>query len=422
MVILGKDSYFNNSYKQNANNLVIGAPGTGKSRSFVIPNLCEASEESVVVLDAKGEIYDITHVMMESKGYKVKVLDFDTPENTQVYYNPLSYCKNEEDVIKLSSIITSDQKERTVDAFWPLASQLLNNALVSFLITYRPENQRTLSSVMKLLGAANINENDPDSADPLNKLDAIFAETLSMDPTSWSCMQYNLMRKGAGRTQKSIVISLIVAFCAFMTPAVSKLTSKDTVDIRSLGSEKTALYVKCSDVDRSKDKLVSMFFMQLFQELFRVADSQPTHSLQRSVHVILDDMGSNVKIPNLDCIIASARGRNISLSLILQSIGQLKKNYADYTSILNSCNNILFLGGNDVETCKEMSLRLNKPLEDVLYKSKDKVYIFKQGAQKPIVTDIYNLKEHRYYSLLQDNWRSDTDANTKFKHEREECL
>ena len=110
------------------------------------------------------------------------------------------------------------------------------------------------------------------------------------------------------------------------------------------------------------------------------------------------------------------------MSLILQSIGQLRKNYADYTSILNSCNNILFLGGNDVDTCKEMSLRLNKPLEDVLYKSKDMVYIFKQGAEKPIITHIYNLKEHRSYPLLNDNWHCEKDIKIDYEYEREECL
>ena len=145
---------------------------------------------------------------------------------------------------------------------------------------------------------------------------------------------------------------------------------------------------------------------QLFQELFASADASPQHALKRHVHVILDDLGSNLTIPNLDCVIACSRGRNISLSLILQSVGQLKKNYADHTSILNSCNNIVFLGGNDIETCKEMSLRLNQPLEEVLYKPKDKEYVFKQGADGPIVTDIYDLREHKCYGMLEDNWQN----------------
>lgn len=403
MVILGKNTYFNGGYKRNANNMIIGAPGTGKSRSFVIPNLCEAENESIVVLDAKGEIYDITHRMMEKKGYIVKVLDFDAPEKSRIHYNPLFYCRSEEDVIKFSSLITFDLKNKSNDMFWPLASSLLCNALASYLIKYRPAEQRTLTSMLRLLRAANYDENNPSGI--TSTLDEIFEEVRKKDASSWSLSQYSLMRTAAGRTLKSIVITLISEFCTFLTPSVEELTKTDTVDIRALGKEKTILYVKSSDVDRSKDKLVSLFFLQLFQELFALADSSPEHSLSRPVHVILDDMGSNLTIPNLDCIIACARGRNVSLSLILQSVGQLKKNYADHTSIMNSCNNIVFLGGNDLETCKEMSIRLNVPLEEVLYKSKSTIFVFAQGCNKPITTQVYDLKSHRYYPLLQDNWR-----------------
>jgi type IV secretion system protein VirD4 len=260
---------------------------------------------------------------------------------------------------------------------------------------------------MKLLKVAQVSEDNPDK--PSCKLDAIFEEVAKKDPRAWCYGQYRLMKNAAGKTQKSIIISLAAEFCNFMTPAIAELTSFDTVNIGTLGDEKIALYVKCSDTDRSKDKLVSLFFTQLFQELFQKADKSPEHALKRPVHIILDDMGSNLKIPNLDCAIACSRGRNISMSIILQSVGQLKKNYKDYTSILNSCNNIVFLGGNDIETCNEMSLRLNRPLEEVLYKPSRVSYVFKQGDPKPHITEIYNLKEHRCYSMLNDNWKSDDE-------------
>lgn len=400
MIILGENTYLTREYKSNSNNMVIGAPGTGKSRHFVIPNLCEAEDESFVVLDAKGELYDITHKMMAAKGYDVRVVDFDNPARSPEHYNPLTFCRNSNDTIKISSILVDSKSNSLPDPFWQLSSRILCNSLIYYLVSYQPEYQRNLNSVMKLLRVFNVSEYEMNTS----PLDKIFDEVREKDPSSWALSQYDLIKTAASRTLKSIIITLVAEFCGFMTPDIAELTSDNTIDFDKFCRQKTILYVKCSDIDRSKDKLVSIFFTQLFQELFRQADATPSHSLQRPVHVILDDIGSNLKIPDLDCIISCARGRNISLSLILQSIGQLKKNYVDYTSILNSCNNILFLGGNDIETCQEIALRLNKPLEDILYKEKNKVFVFCQGATKPITTNIYNLKSHPCYGLLNDNW------------------
>ena len=186
-----------------------------------------------------------------------------------------------------------------------------------------------------------------------------------------------------------------------MTPQMTEMMSRNDLDIPSLCCDKTVLYVKCSDVDRSKDKLVEIFFMQLFQELYRLADCDPSHTLPRPMHILLDDVGANLRIPNMDGIIATARGRGISLSLVLQSIGQLKRQYTDYTSILNSCNTVVFLGGSDIETCREMAERLDRPLADVLYKAPQVIYVFRQGS-KPIITEVYDLKSHPDYPSIHE--------------------
>lgn len=399
MTILGQNVCIENGYLENANTILIGAPGTGKTRSYVLPNLMSAEEESVVVLDPKGEIYDMTAELMREKGYRVRLLDFIHPEESETHYNPLHYCRTEDDIIKLSRLLVEDQHKRTVDAFWPLSSQLLCNALIGFLKDHRPEHQQHFGSLMLLLQAASVNENSPDKN--TSKLDKVFEEVAEKAPQSWALSQYELVKKAAGKTQKSIIISLIAEFCGLMTPQMTKMIATDDVDMQGLCEQKTALYVKCSDTDRSKDKLVSLFFMQLFQEVYRLADQQPSHALPRPLHIMLDDVGANLTIPNMDGIISTSRGRGISLSIILQSIGQLKRQYADHTSILNSCNNVVFLGGSDIETCHEMALRLNKPLTSVLYKDPGVIYIFRQGY-KPITTGVYNLKEHPYYDRLRE--------------------
>ena len=191
-----------------------------------------------------------------------------------------------------------------------------------------------------------------------------------------------------------------------MIPKPLYATSKNTIDPEKFCNEKTILYVKCSDTDRSKDKLVSMFFSQFISEIYRIADNSPSRCLTRPVHIILDDMGANLKIPDLDCAIATSRGRDISFSLILQSFGQIKKNYVDYTSIISSCNNMVFLGSNDIETCNDIATRLNRPLADVLYKDQKTIFVFQQGGKKPIHTKVYDLTKHPLYNELTSPYTS----------------
>lgn len=407
MMILGENACFEEGYVENTNTILIGAPGTGKTRSYVLPNLMSAEEESLVVLDPKGEIYDISAELMREKGYKVYSLDFANPDKSDINYNPLSYCRSEEDIIKFSRIMV-DEQQRSMDIFWGLSAQILLNALVAFVRYHRPEKDQNLSAITTLLRAAVVSEDSPER-NP-SKLDKVFDEVCKINPDSWAYSQYDLVRKAAGKTQKSIVITLVSTFCGFLTPQIAALTSFNNLDIEGLCSRKTVLYVKCSDSDRSKDKLIATFFSQLFQELYRIADRASTHSLSRPVKVILDDVGANLKIPNLDGIISTARGRGISLSLILQSIGQLKRQYDDYTSILNSCNNVVFLGGSDLETCQEMAQRLNRPLASVLYKERETIFVFRQG-EKPMVTKTYNLKSHPRYSGLVNPYGKQNQDN-----------
>ncbi len=411
MIILGENAFYNPTYKSNANNLLIGAPGTGKTRSFVLPNLMNAKDESIIVLDPKCEIYSLTHNMMEQKGYRTHTLNFIDPQKSSLKYNPLHYCKNEDDILKLSELLVSDLRARCNDLFWPTSSQILCNALIAYLKSYRSPKDHTLNSILKLLRVATVIEDNPEAHQ--SRLDRVFKEVEAKDPSSWALSQYDLVKRAAGKTQKSIIISLIAEFCGILTPRIVELTSKNTIDLEEFTKHKTIIYVNCSDTDRSKDMLISLFFTQFFQELYQMADNEKSRSLTRPVHVILDDMGANLTIPNLDGIISTSRGRDISISIVLQSIGQLKKKYTDYTSIINSCTNVVFLGGSDIETCQEISLRLNKPLYDILYKSPETIYVFKQG-EKPITTKVYDIKKDVSYSLLNDNrYNRDTDCTTE---------
>lgn len=129
-------------------------------------------------------------------------------------------------------------------------------------------------------------------------------------------------------------------------------TSKDRFDIRSLGREKTVLFINVSDTDRTFDQLVNIFYTQALQLLCTEADSSPGGKLNVPVRIIMDDFAASARIPDFDKIISVIRSRDISVSLILQSMTQLESMYshAQALTITNNCDHLLYLGSQDLET------------------------------------------------------------------------
>lgn len=400
-MILSDDVVLKAGFKQNMNCLVLGVPGSGKTRGHILPNLCNMEDSSAVLLDPKGELYTLTADMMRKRGFCVKLVDFDNPFNPDsVFYNPLQYCINSDDIMAITKVLVAEDQKRAKDPFWPNSAQLFANALIGYLVFECRPSERNLSSLMKLLTAFEV------PADPSQKttLDIMFDDLKQKTPDAWHLQQYELLRKvsNSEKTYACIAISLITTFAAFMSEGIKRLTSLDTLNIKDIGKRKTIVYVKSSDSDRSKDKLISILFQQIFTELFHQADSSDNHTLDVHTHIYLDDLGTNLTIENLDVYLAACRSREISVSVILQSIGQLEKQFGcAYTAILGSCASLVFLGSNDVNTCYEISLRLNKPLGTVLYKDINDIFVFTQGdsAKK---TRVFDVKKHPNYKLVND--------------------
>lgn len=400
-MILSEEVVLKAGFKKNMNCLVLGVPGSGKTRGHILPNLCNMDDSSAVLLDPKGELYTLTADMMKKRGFTVKLVDFDNPYNPDsVFYNPLHYCKTSDDILSITKILVADEQQKTNDLFWPNAAQIFANALIGFLVFETCPSERTLSNLIKLLRAFEV----PDDSSQKSPLDIIFDGVKEKNPNAWHLEQYDLIRKvsNSNKTYACIAVSLITTFAEFMSEGIKRLTSSDTINIKDIGEHKTIVYIKSSDSDRSKDKLISILFQQIFTELFHKADSSKNHTLNVHTHIYLDDLGTNLTIENLDVYLAACRSREISVSVILQSIGQLQKQFGPaYTAILGSCASLIFLGSNDVNTCYEMSLRLNKPLGTVLYKDINDIFVFTQGdvAKK---TRVYDVRKHPNYRLVKD--------------------
>lgn len=399
-MILADNIYLDHGFKSNQNVLVLGVPGSGKSRGHVLPNLMEM-DSSFLILDPKGELYDVSEEMLRNRGYRVECIDFNEPLKTKSFYNPLMHIHSEEDIIKLSSLLVGGQKKYCKDPFWPDSSAILANALIGYLYSECREEDRNLACLLKLLkqldalAASNGRE---------TTLDIMFESVKKHSPDSFALEQYELLTKCAAseKTLSSIIISLIATFSSTMTKGIKHLTNKNTVDFKKMGHVKTALFVKSSDTDRSKDVLVSILFQQAMDELCKEADSLPNHCLPVHVHLFLDDFGTNLTIERFDALIAGMRSREISCSVIIQSEGQLCAMYGpSWSTLLGSCQSYVFLGSNDLETCKAISVRMNVPLDDILYKSLDEILVFTQGC-KPQKARRYDLKKHLLYPQLKD--------------------
>lgn len=397
MMLLAKNVALEEGFKNNQNVLVLGVPGSGKSRGHVLPNLMEMTS-SFVVLDPKGELFAISAKMLKSRGYKVQCVDFDTPLNTVDYYNPLQFIETEDDILRVTDLLVADLKRHSTDMFWGHSAQILANSLVGYLMEECNPEERTLTSVLKLLKCMPANENCPST------LDIMFETLKRAKPNCFAIEQYELVKtcSASEKTLASIIISLVATFSGLMTEGIKHLTGRNTIDFRRLGHEKTALFIKSSDNDRSKDILVNLLFRQAMDELYREADYLPNHCLPLHVHFFLDDFGTNLVIDHFDATIAGMRSREMSCSVILQSEGQLRQMYGEaWSTILGSCAAYVFLGSNDINTCRDVSFRINKPLEEVLYKKSSDIYVFIQG-RFPVRAERYDLRQHIFYGYLED--------------------
>ena len=179
-------------------------------------------------------------------------------------------------------------------------------------------------------------------------------------------------------------------------------SAPDRIRFQTLGQEKTAVFLTISDTDRSMDGLVNPFYTQALQALCASADRDyPDHRLPVPVRLILDDFATNACIPDFDKIISVIRSREISVSIILQSISQLDSVYGHSASmtIINNCDNCLYLGGQDVETARYIAAKANKTADTILNMPLDQAYLFTRGQKGRLVRK-FDIRTHPDYPAL----------------------
>lgn len=351
-------------HRRNLNILVCGGSGSGKTRYYCKPNIMQANT-SFVVLDPKGENLRDTGYLLKEKGYNLKVLDLLNMEKSHCY-NPFVYLKTDNDVQKLVTNLfkaTTPKGSTSNDPFWDTSAEMLLSALIFYLIYEAPEEEQNFSMVMEMLRAGEVKEDDDNYLSPL---DILFARLELENPDHIAVKYYKDYHSGSAKTLKSIQITLVSRLQKFNLSSLASLTITDELNLEEIGEKKTALFALIPDNDASFNFLVSILYTQLFQQLFYVADHKYGGSLPMHVHFVMDEF-ANVSLPDdFDKILSVMRSREVSVSIILQNLAQIKTLFEkQWESIIGNCDTFLYLGGNEQSTFKYVSELMGKSNLDV---------------------------------------------------------
>lgn len=426
-------------HKRNLNVLVVGGSGAGKSRTYAIPNImqcCLSQGESVrgcsmVITDPKAELLRKTGGLLERMGYEVRVFDLINPDNS-FCYNPFCYVHDDKDVLKLINNLirnTTPKGSQASDPFWEKSETALLQALMLYLLHEAPPEEQNFPMIMEMLGSAQVKEEDEEYQSPL---DILFERLEMRKPDSIAVKQYQIYKQAAGKTAKSILISVGVRLAAFNLKEIANLTCTDELDLASIGEKKVALFCCIPDADTSLNYLVGMIYSNLFQTLYYVADRKYGGRLPVPVHCIMDEW-PNVALPDdFDKILATMRSRAISCSIIIQNMAQMKALFKDsWESLVGNCDELLYLGGNEKEGHKYISELLGKETldtntygqtkgrngsystnyqqtgrelftpDEIRLLDNRKAILFVRG-ERPMLDDKYNLKKHPNVKWTED--------------------
>ena len=349
-------------YNINKNVLVIGGSGSGKTRFHIKPNLMQMNA-SFIVTDPKGTVIEECGKMLVEGGYKIRVLNL-IDFSQSMKYNPFRYLHSENDILKLVNCIMENTKGEGTSGgedFWQKAEALYYQALIAYIwYEARPE-EKNMNTLLAMLNASEVREEDETFE---NAVDKLFRELEQKNPEHFAVRQYKKYKLAAGKTAKSILISCGARLAPFDIAEVRILLSDDELEIDRVGHEKTALFVVVSDTDTTFHFIAAMMYTQMFNvlcdEALRCGGALPVH-----VTCLLDEF-ANQKIPNFQHIISVIRSREISAHIVVQTQSQLKAIYKDHAeTIVGNCSCVLFLGGKERSTLKEISEMLGKETIDL---------------------------------------------------------
>ena len=347
---------------RNKNVLIVGGSGSGKTRFWLKPNLMQC-HSSYVVTDPKGTVLLECGKLLQKKGYRIKVLNTINFAKSQ-HYNPFAYIHSEKDILKLVTTLIANTKGegKSSEDFWVKAETLLYTALIGYIHYVAPPEEQNFAMLIDLINSMETHEDDETFQNPV---DEMFERLAKDDPNHFAVRQYRKYKLAAGKTAKSILISCGARLAVFDIAELREVTDYDELQLDTLGDRKTALFLIMSDTDDSFNFLISMAYTQLFNLLCEKADDEYGGRLPVHVRCLIDEAANIGQIPRLEKLVATIRSREISACLVLQAQSQLKALYKDHAdTIIGNMDSLVFLGGKERGTLKEMAETLGRETID----------------------------------------------------------
>ena len=376
------DSGYNN------NDLIVGGSGTGKTGGYVIPNLLNPYG-NMIVSDTKGRLYKETKKVLENAGYHVMKIDFIHPRES-VGYNPLLSIRETEDgysqidiMTVVSKILPLEEGKNRDDRFWIESARGLVGFLIAFTLEAFERKDHNMVTVAEVLKGMETQS----GKDMINKW-------MLMNPDSYVADLYRMSQiiTQSERTWSCIQKFAVGGLETFLYKDLRKIFKSDenAFNVKKFLRRKSVLFINNSDVNRYADRIVSLLYAQLINDIFEEADKREDGRLKIPVRFIIDDFASNVYIEDFDKLISVTRSRNISLSIIVQNLTQLSAMYGENkaNTIIVNCDHILYLGGLDIKTAEYIGHRAGVTEDKVLVMPADKAYLIKRGEKAVLVDKI----------------------------------
>ncbi len=360
-------------HNRNKNVLIYGGSGSGKTYGVVKPNLLQLNA-SFVLTDPKGTLLPQTGTLFRKAGYRIKVLDTKNFANS-MHYNPFAYIRKEEDVMTLAKVLYENLKGPDagpgVDPMWDNGAVLCLSAFIAYLWLEAPVNEQNVGTMMEMFAACEVRDDDPDFK---NAVDLLFDELEEKSPDSFALRQWKSFRVAAGKTAKSILITIGANLSPFNMQSVRDLMSYDEMQLDTYGdaNQKTILYVIISDTNKTFNFISAIMFTQAFNIWCDKADIDYGGELPTPIRCILDEFANIGKIPDFEILISTIRSRLISAMIFCQTKSQLKRIYKDdVETIEGNCDTTIFLGGKEKTTLKDMEECLGEETIDLFNNSEN---------------------------------------------------
>ena len=417
------------------NHMILGAPGTGKTRYLLEPMLLQMSNASHIIVDIKGSLYDRLNDRLVDSGYRTECYDFIDMEG--LCYNPIEEVHSEEDALAVATAIAG-RTSGVEDPFWNRSVINILAAVIGYGAEFRKHHGRYMKVEERLYNTGTIGRreymrnfrmmdeipegeplglpfvidmiaecsgiNEP-GQDPTTVEERFHMLMAYMDPEWWPGKRFRAFTAASDRTISSIIATFSSLTNAFRTEAMRRILSRSHFSVDSFAREKKAVFIQLKDYDTSLHQVAAIMITQAINGLLRIAGKG---HLDIPVQVWMDDCGSYV-VPGLSDKMSCCRSRGIGFTLLCQSEHQLRSGYGhdEAETIIQCCHSYFYLGGEDYESTHRISVRGDLPQSEILAMDREYMYLIQQGQRLRRIRKMDESEKMRVESLALGEGREE---------------